>query len=319
MNKNCYLLYGDNHFLIKETTEKIFLRSGILEESIESYDYEESGLHLALSNALTLPFLVEKKGVVIRNASFLTKQKQASEDEINDLTRFCQMNVEETVLVIQAPYEKLDGQKSIFKYLKKNINSSDLTQKKDINLYDFVREQLSLHDLKIEPFALTQFINRVNHDMDSLNNEINKLVSFSKGKQIINDEIVIQITSKDIDENIYNLVNALLDRNKQKLMDIYNDLKTTNTNDIWILSTIANKFLEILHTKSLVDLGYKQADIMKYFNISSGRAYYMKKNADEISHSKLESYISQLTELDYKIKSGLIDKTLGLELFLLKA
>lgn len=319
MNKNCYLLYGNNHFLIKEMTDKIFLQNEVPKESVEVYDFEESGLHLALSNALTLPFLVDKKGVVVRNSSFVTKHKNATDEEIEDLIRFCQMNVRETILIIQAPYERLDGHKKIVKYLKKNIISEDLNQKKDMNLYDFVKKQLSIHDLTIEAFALTQFINRINHDMDSVNNEINKMITYSKGKKVIDDEIVSQITSKDIDENIYNLVNSLLDDNKQRLMEIYEDLKATNTSEMWILSTMTNKFLEMLHTKSLIHMGYNQSDIMKYFNVSNGRAYYMKKNADEISDSKLESYIKRLSELDYKIKSGQIDKTIGIELFLLKS
>jgi len=161
-------------------------------------------------------------------------------------------------------------------------------------------------------------VNRINHDLDSVNNEVSKLISFAKDREIINSEMVMQITSKDIDENIFNLVNALIEKNKVKLMDIYNDLKEINTSEIWMLSTLSNKFMEMLHTKSLLSLGYSQKDIMSYFRVSSGRAYYMKKNAEEISYSQLEKHITDLADLDYRIKSGKIDKTNGLELFLLK-
>ncbi|MDA3932115.1 MAG: DNA polymerase III subunit delta [Tenericutes bacterium] len=319
MNKHCYLLYGDNHFSIKEQTNRIFEQFEVPEDAIEVYDFEETGLHIALSNALTLPFLVDKKGVIIRNSSFLIRQGKSTEDEIEDLIRFCSMNVPETIMVIQAPYEKLDGHKKIVKFLKKNIVSEEYNHNKNFNVYDFVKEKLRENELKIEPFALTQFVNRINHDLDSVNNEVTKLISFARDKEIINSEMIMQITSKDIDENIFSLVNALIEKNKVKLMDIYKDLKEINTNEIWMLSTISNKFMEMLHTKSLLNLGYSQKDVMGYFKVSSGRAYYMKKNAEEISYNQLENHISALSDLDYRIKSGQVDKANGLELFLLKA
>jgi len=319
MNKNCYLLYGDDHFSIKEKTNQIFKQFNISDHAIEVYDFDEVGLHIALSNALTLPFLVEQKGVVIRNASFLKKQGKATEEELDDLTRFCQMNVDETILIIQAPYEKIDGQKKITRFLKKHIVHLSYRHNKKINVYDYVKEKLQDKQVKIEPFALTQFVNRIHHDLDSVNNEIDKLVSFGAGKDVINADMVIQITSKDVDDNIFNLVNALIDSNKTKMIEIYEDLKSINTSEIWILSTISNKLIEILHTKALIKLGYTQKDIMSYFKVSSGRAYYMKKNADATDIHQLQGYMTNLSNLDYKIKSGQIDKRLGMELFLLNS
>ncbi|MGE4571909.1 MAG: DNA polymerase III subunit delta [Candidatus Izemoplasmatales bacterium] len=317
MNKNCYLLYGDDHFSIKEKTNQILLENDIPEDAIEIYDYEEVGLHIALSNALTLPFLVDKKGVVVRNSSFLKKQGKMDENENEELIRFCKMNVQETVFIIQAPYEQLDGQKKIVKFLKKNILHHTYNQNKSLNVFEYVKDKLLENQIKIETFALTQFVNRINHDLDSVNNEIEKLIAYSSGKDIINSEIISQITVKDVDDNIYNLVNALLDNNKTKLMEIYQELKSINTSEIWMISAISNKFLEILHTKSLTKIGYNQSDIMSYFNVSSGRAYYMKKNAEETDMDELIKHMTSLANLDYKIKSGQIDKSLGVELFLL--
>jgi len=317
MNKNCYLLTGDDHYSIKERTNQIFANHELGLNDVEVYDYEEVGLHIALSNALTLPFLVDKKGVVIRNASFLKKQSKMIDSEIEDLMRYCDMMVKETILVIQAPYDQLDGQKKIIKYLKKNILVETFLTSNETNLYDYIKLKLDEKNIKIDAYALTQFINRINHDLDSVNNELNKLISYSNGIDHIDSDMIVQITSKDIDDNVFHLVNALFENDKSKLMDIYQDLKSVNTNEVWMISAITNRFLEILYTKSLVQMGYNQNDISKYFKVSSGRAYYMKKNAEMIRSKNLLQYIKSLADLDYQIKSGLIDKQLGIEMFLL--
>ena len=318
MNKNCFLLSGDNHYQIKEKSLQIMTENQISESAIEVYDYEEDGLHIALSNALTLPFLEEKKGVIVRNASFLTRKQKATDEEIKDLIRFCDMQVETTILIIQAPYDALDGQKKIVKYLKKQVVYQSMKPDRQFNVYDYVKNHLHDHDVHIDSFALTTFVNRIQHDFDSINNEVEKLLAYSKGKQTITSEMVNQITSKDIDDNIFHLVNALIDGNKVKMMDIFNDLISVRTNEVTIVSIIASKYLEILHTKKLLDMGYSQADLMKYFNVSKGRAYYMKKNASSIQEDVLENHIALLSDLDYKIKSGQVDKRRGLEMFLLQ-
>ena len=85
-----------------------------------------------------------------------------------------------------------------------------------------------------------------------------------------------------------------------------------------IISLISNKFKELLSTYRLLKFGYSQSDIAKFYNISNGKAYYIVQEAKSFNLSDLEYYIDKLSELDYQIKSGKLDKTIGLELLLLK-
>ena len=70
MNRNCYLFYGNDHFLIKKETDLVFQENEIDLKTVEFYDAEEEGIDAAITSAMTLPFLADKKGVVIKNALF---------------------------------------------------------------------------------------------------------------------------------------------------------------------------------------------------------------------------------------------------------
>ena len=81
---------------------------------------------------------------------------------------------------------------------------------------------------------------------------------------------------------------------------------------------IANKFKELLSTYRLLKFGYSQSDIAKFYNVSTGKAYYLVQEAKSFQLSTLEYYVDKLAELDYKIKSGQLDKTVAIDLLLLQ-
>lgn len=318
MNVNCVLYYGSDTYLIKKNLNDLFQSSQINDEDIETYDYEEDGIEVALNSAMTLPFLADKKGVILRNCTFLTDKKSASPVEVESLQRYCSFVNPTTIFVLMAPYDKLDLRKKIVKYLTKNIETkSYIPNKKSDSIYDYIKTEVSKNNLKIDPLALTQFVNRIGNDAVMLENELNKLITYSIGKEVITSDMVYDIVTKDIDDNIFELVNAYLENNIERTMEIYFDLRSIKIDPIWILGVIVNKFQEILYTKELIKMKYKNEDIGKYFNASRGRTYYIMQNARNIDDNALIDHLRRAEELDFKIKSGLIDKSLGVELFLL--
>ncbi len=321
MNNNCFLFYGGDSYQIKKESQKIINEFAIDGDAVEMYDFEEEGLSNAITSALTTPFLVDKKCVIIRNASFLTEGKTAaSNEEIESLINYCDLDNPTSIFIIQAPYEKLDFRKKIVRYLDKNIVNQEFKSKdKNEAVFDFVKDELRKNKLGIDSLALTQFINRVGYDKAMIANELDKLINFAYGKEMITTEMVFEVTTRNIDDNIFELVNAVLDSDKKTMLEIYNDLMEIKTDPLWMLNAIANKFQEILYTKELIKQNYKYNDVMKYFKATKGRTYFIMKNAKDVDDDKLMNYLTELEDLDYKIKSGQITKELALELFLLKA
>ncbi len=318
MNSNCVLLYGDDSYSIKKNMDILFKTNEIIDEDIEVYDYEEDGLDMAITKAMTLPFLSDKKGVVLRNCVFLSDKKNAATDEVEALKNYCSYINPTTLFVLLAPYEKLDLRKNIVKYLTKNIETKKyIVNKKSDSIYDYIKEEVERNNMTIDSLALTQFVNRIGRDHSMLENELNKLITYAYDKKRITSDMVYEVVSRNIDDNIYELVNAFLENNINKTMEIYYDLKSIKIDPIWMLTVITSKFQEILYTKELIKQKYKNADIMKYFNASKGRVYYMMQNARNVEDQHLMKILEQIEDLDYRIKSGQIDKALGMELFLL--
>ena len=135
----------------------------------------------------------------------------------------------------------------------------------------------------------------------------------------ISYQTVKLLVSRNLDDNIFNLLNAFIANDKKSLFQIYEDFMTLNEDEMRIISAISNKLEEILYTKVLVKQRKSKDEIAAYFKVKPGRAYYMIDAAKKISDNTIKSLIERITNLDFDIKSGKIDKKLGLQLFILGA
>ena len=149
MNRNCYLFYGEDLFLIKKETDLVFKENEIDLSTIEVYDGEEEGVDNAVTSAMTLPFLADRKGIVITNAKFLTGEQNINDSEADKLISFCEMKLDQTVMVIQVRSDNLDFKSKLVKYLTKNTIAKKFPiNDKGFDVYDYVKKELAKHDLK---------------------------------------------------------------------------------------------------------------------------------------------------------------------------
>ena len=321
MNENVYLFYGNDLYIIKSKTNKIITKYNLDEFNITTYDMDEVHLDNALNDATTIPFMAEKKLVIIKNAFFLssTKPKKALDHNVDALHRYIENPVNETILVIQAPYDKLDERKAITKFIKKHAIVELCAPLKDQDLRGWVKRQLGKNGIGIDTDALNELLKRVENNTEVLVTETQKLMLYAEGMNKVNLDTVKKVITKNVEDNVYEITNMLLANNPGKALEIYNDLVMHSEDPLRILGILVNKYREILHTKLLIAAGKDKSDIATYFNATSGRAYYIMKNAKTVGTEDVKRHLRTLEDIDYKIKSGQLDKKIGLELFILGA
>jgi DNA polymerase-3 subunit delta len=318
--QNLYLLWGSDAYTLKKATQKILDDHAILKADVEVYDMEEVALTEAIDHAMMIPFLADNKAVILASACFMGGLKPRADisHHLNQLESYLENPNPTTVLIIQAPYEKLDRSMPLYKLITDRAKVIACTQEDGEEFFQEIKELLKEANLRIEANALQMFMSRVGNDRMMLKNELDKLIAFAGEAEVITPEMVREIVYSNPDDHIYLLVNAVIASDTEMLMQIYRELLMANIDELWILRALASKFQEILYTKELLKQNYKQEDIMHYFSVSKGRAYYIMKNARDVSDDRLLELLSRLDELDTNIKTGGIAKDVGLELFLLK-
>jgi DNA polymerase-3 subunit delta len=320
MSERVVLLYGTDIYIIKQKTNQLIAEHAIDEFNVTTYDMEDQNVEEAINDASTIPFLSDQKMVVLKNTYFLstdTTKRKEIDHNIDAFRRYIEQPVDETVLVIQVPYEKLDQRKAITKLVVQHAAVEECKALPEQDIRGWVRRQLGKQGIAIDPDALEELVKRAMHDTEVLVSETTKLMYYAEGMRSVDLDTVKRVVTKNVEDNVYEITNKILANQRGEALAIYNDLVMHSEDPLRILSILVNKYREILHTKLLMQEGKSKADIADYFRASSGRAYYIMKNAQAVRRDVVEDQLAKLEELDFQIKSGRIEKRIGLELFIL--
>ncbi|MBE0700748.1 MAG: DNA polymerase III subunit delta [Acholeplasmataceae bacterium] len=313
MSELIYLYHGNNDFLLNISIEEKIKQLDVDSFNIIKYDLLENPSDDILEDLQTVSFFADKKVIVVKNLQELSKE---SNQVVSDWISYFEKPNPDVILIISLN-EIIPTDIPLGKALHKFAYIERIKEMDKKEYPDFVKNLFRKFHYTITDTAVETLLDRTNLDFTLLSQEAEKLMLFSYDTKEITEKAVLLLVSRNLEENIFELTNALLNKNQSKTIEIFYDLVSRNEDPIRILSNIVGKVRELMHAKLLIDKGYSQDQIAEHFHIKSGRAYYLVRNAQGISFSILETHLKKLSKLDYEIKSGKIDKKLGVELYLL--
>ena len=226
--------------------------------------------------------------------------------------------METTILIIDATNININSSNEIYKNLKNYAMIIDYSNSEEVEIKGWITRTAANHNIEIKDTAINLFLEYINSDQIRMVNELDKLIDYVGDGGIIDEETVKLLVSKDLSKEVFNLVKAIIAKDVVKTNQIYQTLTLQTKDILGVISMISNTFKELLTTAKLLKANYSQHDISRFYNISSGRAYYLVKDAKSFQIDDLTKYVIKMADLDYKIKSGKIDKTIGIELILLQ-
>lgn len=318
-----YLLYGTEPFLINEVKEKL-LANVLTEEETEfnfsSYDLEESSVDAAIEDAETLPFLGEKKLVILHNPVFLTslKGKERVNHDLKRLEAYIENPAPFTVLVFTGEYEKLDERKKLVKLLKKNAEVLEAKPLDEKNLKKWVKDRAAYMNVMIAEEAIDLLLQLTGNDLMIINEEISKLSLYAADSKLITEEAVEKLISRSLEQNIFTLVDKVVKRDIKEALRIYYDLLKQNEEPIKILAVLSGQFRLIYQVKEMTTRGYGQKQIAGMLKVHPYRVKLAAGQANSFSSEELIRIMDKLADSDLKLKSTGMDKKVIIELFLMQ-
>ncbi|MBP3920882.1 MAG: DNA polymerase III subunit delta [Bacilli bacterium] len=301
-----YLLYGDEKFLINEEIKDIIKKEKIESISISKYDLEINTMKDIIDDAYTLSLFDERKIIIVDNLDLYIKNEKNTEilDEYVD-------NQNENVIIIFTA-SNLDNKKKIVKKLKTKVKTQEFNKLKNIS--NIVKKMFD--DYKIDYSCVDLLIKLVGNDLGIIKSEVEKIKTYKSSKEITRQDI-LELVSINNTDDIFDLINYIVNKDKENAFQVYDNLIMHNEEPIKIIITLANQFRLIYQVKELYKEGNSRDRIAEILKVHPYRIKIALEKSNNYSSKILLKYLSQLSDIDYKIKNGLIDKNLALELFIL--
>lgn len=308
-----YIFYGLNTFLIDKQMRE--LKEKVDSLSYEKYDLENSNLTDILMHADEVPLFSNIQMLVVENAYIFTStsNKKFPEQNLNSLEAYFKNPNPNTILVFKMEKEKIDERKKIVKLAKEKGYLRECN--KVDNPLKIVLELFS--DYKILKEDAELLLKRVGNNLSILEQEIEKIKLYKNADKQISKEDILLLTSQNIDTDLFNLIDAIILKNKEVALESYHEMIKLGEEPIMILVLLANQFRMIYQVKKLYQMGYSEKDISSELKV---HWYPVRKTLGRMrdyEEKNLISYIRQLADLDIAIKKGEVDKSICLEMFIL--
>lgn len=280
MDKYVYLLDTKEDFIKEENISKLIKDYPGYE--VIKFDSLETN-ERPLEELNTLNFLVEHKLIIINNCNI-----------DDDLIKYIDNPNKDNILLIITG--KLD------KKIEKQIGNKVNVLKNNIDIKDVVTSKLE--DYKMDNFTINYLISYCMNDNDKILTELDKLKAYKLEEKVITKEDIDILVEKSISNNIFDLSDAIMKKDKKSSIEIYNNIINKGTDTASIIGLISGTYILYLQCKILSRDGKNKDSIAEYLGIHPYRVSLALEQSTRYSKDDLTSIIKSLFNLDYQFKIG---------------
>lgn len=314
--KNINLFIGNEPLIIKNKIDKIVSSINCGEFNTSVYNVEEVNISVVIQDALTPPFLSKNKVIIMKRPTFLTNAKIDIKHNIKMFMDYLDNPLDSTYLIIDATGLKLNEKLDYVSKLKSKAEVSDTKELSKVEVEGWLKRQFAVAGVEIKDDAASIFLDRVGRNLINAKSEVEKLLTYIYPEKIVTSRNVHEVVTKESDQEAFALSNAIIGKNKEKIINTYSELIKSGKDAMQLIAMVSHSMMDTLVTSRLLAKGLQQMEIAQAMSVSSGRAYYLIKNAKAFKLKNVEDNVVKLANLDYKVKTGQIDPTSGLELFI---
>ena len=306
--KKIYLLYGDEPFLVGSYKKK--LREAITGGDTMNFNYFEGknpDVKEIISLADTMPFFADRRLILVDGSGFF---KSAQEE----LAAYLPQMPDTTCLVFAE--SEVDKRNRLYKRVKELGYAAELNKQDTAQLMRWAAGILGRDGRKISRPVMEYFLERTGDDMENIRMELEKLVCYTMGRDVITKEDVDAVGTVHVTSRVFDMVAAIVAGNTKKAMDLYEDLLTLKEPPMRILFLIARQFNQLLQIKELTAAGKDKGAMASALKVPPFAVGKLTAQARAFTRDQNLSWVTLCVETEEAVKTGRLSDRLAVELLI---
>lgn len=298
-----YLFCGDEKYIMQKAEQALLDALGLTQDSPDyiRLDGKICRAQDICEQCETLSFTQSRK--LVRVSDY------PPTEDAQPLIAYMEAPSEDCVLLLIMP--EADKRSRLFKAASKHV-VAEFKALEGESLKAWIIKTVRNLGKEISPGDAAFLAEYADNALEGLNNELEKLVLFSKGDKITREEIEKSVTPGR-DYNIYAIADHILNRDSARALVLCGQLLEQRESPIYILGIISKQLRNLLMLKNLPQ-GAGKAEIARMADIKEFLVDRLMKRAATLSEKRLEGGLKILLDTDEGIKTGRIEQELALKL-----
>lgn len=309
--RSVYLLYGEEAYLKNQYKNR--LKQAVLPDGdTMNFSYWEgrgTDVRQVIDQAETMPFFADHRLIMIEDSGFF---KSATPE----LAEYLPGMPPETIMVFVE--SEVDKRGKLFKAVKNKGRVVELGRQDARTLTSWVLGMLRREKLNITRDAMERFLEMAGDDMENIEHELEKLISYVHGKDAIEKSDVEAICTVTTENKIFDMVRAVAERRQRQALDLYYDLLALKEPPMRILFLIARQFNQMLQLRDLRDQGFDNKTIASKAGLAPFIVTKLLGQASHYDKEKLQRAVTDCVEAEASVKTGRLGDRLAVELLIIK-
>ena len=313
--KKIYLLYGDEPFLVGSYKKK--LREAITGGDTMNFNYFEGknpDVKEIISLADTMPFFADRRLILVDGSGFFKSASDALVQYLPSMAAYLPQMPDTTCLVFAE--SEVDKRNRLYKRVKELGYAAELNKQDTAQLMRWAAGILGRDGRKISRPVMEYFLERTGDDMENIRMELEKLVCYTMGRDVITKEDVDAVGTVHVTSRVFDMVAAIVAGNTKKAMDLYEDLLTLKEPPMRILFLIARQFNQLLQIKELTAAGKDKGAMASALKVPPFAVGKLTAQARAFTRDQILSWVTLCVETEEAVKTGRLSDRLAVELLI---
>lgn len=304
-----YVFLGNEINIIKKKIDTLIDELKI--DNIIKYDYDNIDIDDILNEINYVDLFNEKKLLIVSNFTF----KKIKDKEEKSLINYIN-HMNDNVIILKCIDDKLDSKKDIIKLINDKCKVIELKKMDYKTLHEYVTKIFSDNNKRITYNQIKNILSLCENDTDSVLNEVNKLLLYKLDSDVITDEDIENVISKNSEKEMFKLNDAVMSRNIPNMLESTKTLVSSGVDEVVIIDYLSKQFRTLYQIKIMS----KDTGIQTITSRLSLNPFVTKKMLDIINNFSEEELINimyKLSDADIDIKVNGLLKNKVLENFYL--
>ncbi|MBW6408524.1 DNA polymerase III subunit delta [Clostridium weizhouense] len=321
--KNSYIFCGLDEELIKDGINVVIKKTlGVDTDDFNliKIDGMKTNFDEIMNACETFPLMSDKKVVFVYRANFLRdKTDEASKKIYKSLKEYLSNMPPYTVLIMYYLFndkrEKANKNKKLIS-LDKSITVVHCDKLRRDAYIKKINDIFKERKKNIGKAELIYFSEKVQNNFDIIKREVDKLISYTIGRDINKEDINLLISNSG-EEDVFDLVELIAQRKIESAMDVMREILYKSDQHMLIINNLERQFIRLYEIKTGLASGEKVQDFISKFKLPKFICEKLVSQSHRFSEKQLIELIKLCVKTEKNLKSSSIDKTMEMELLLI--